>query len=341
MTRTLTLTTTALVLLGGAAAAQELNLYNWGNYTSPELLEKFTEETGIEVTVTDYDSNSTALAKIEAGGHGFDLVVPTANYVQIYVDSGLLAPLDKDRLENFGNIAERWQNPDWDPNRDYTVPWQWGTTGVSVNTSVYDGDINTSGIFLDPPEELVGQVNVVPEMSDVMAMAIFYAGGEPCTEDLEVLREVRDVLMAAKPSWQSMDYGMTDRMSANDVMASVNWNGSSMRIRLNNPDVAYGYPQEGYPIWMDNVGLLADATNVDEAYQFIDFILEPENAAMISAFARYGNGVAGSEEFMPEDMQTAPEIVIPDELADAGVFLPTCPASANDLYTQIWTELLQ
>ena len=341
MNRTLTLTTTALTLLAGAAAAQELNLYNWGNYTSPELLEKFTEETGIEVTVTDYDSNSTALAKIEAGGHGFDLVVPTANYVPIYVEKGLLAELDTSRLPHFGNIDPRWVDVDWDMGRTHTVPWQWGTTGVAVNTSVYSGDINTSAIFLDPPEELIGKVNVVPEMSDVMAMTIFYVGGEPCTEDLDVLRQVRDTLMAAKPNWQSMDYGMTDRMSANDVMASVNWNGSTMRVRENNPDVAYGYPQEGYPVWMDNVGLLADATNVDEAYQFLDFILLPENAALISDFARYGNGISGSEEFMPDDMKTAPEIVIPAELADAGVFLPTCPASANDLYTQIWTELLQ
>ncbi|WP_373353811.1 extracellular solute-binding protein [Pseudoroseicyclus sp. CXY001] len=340
MTRTLTLTT-ALTFLAGAAAAQELQLYNWGNYTSPELLEKFTEETGITVTVTDYDSNSTALAKIEAGGHGFDLVVPSANYVPIYVEKGLLMELDHERLANIGNIEPQWVDVPWDQGRMYTVPWQWGTTGISVNTSAYDGDINTSAIFLDPPDELVGQVNVVPEMADVMSMAIMYVGGEPCTEDLEVLREVRDLLAAAKPDWMSMDYGMTERMTANDVMASVNWNGSSMRIRLDNPDVAYGYPVEGYPVWMDSVGILADAQNVDEAYLFLDFIMEPENAAMISGFARYANGIAGSGEFMPEDMNTAPEIAIPAEYADAGVFLPTCPSSANDLYTQIWTELMQ
>jgi spermidine/putrescine transport system substrate-binding protein len=105
--------------------------------------------------------------------------------------------------------------------------------------------------------------------------------------------------------------------------------------------VVYGYPKEGYPLFMDSVALLADAKNVDEAYQFINFVLEPENAAMISAFARYANGVAGSEEFMPEDMKTAPEIVTPAEFAEAGQFLPTCPQSAVDLYTAIWTELLK
>ncbi len=325
----------------GAQAEGTLNLYNWGNYTNPELIEKFTAETGIAVTITDYDSNTTALAKVEAGGHGFDLVVPSANYVPVFVEKGLLAPLDHSRLSNFGNIASEWVDVAWDSGRAHTIPWQWGTTGVAVNKSVYAGDVNTSDIFLDPPTELQGLVNVVPEMNDVMALAIFNVGGEACTEDLEVLRKVRDKLMAAKPSWISMDYGTTDKLSSNDLKATVNWNGSTMRARLNNPDVVYGYPREGYPLWMDSVGLLADATNVDEAYKFLDFIMVPENAALISNFARYANGIKGSEEFMDSVMQTAPEIVIPAEFASAGKFLPTCPQSAVDLYTAIWTDLVK
>ena len=154
-----------------------------------------------------------------------------------------------------------------------------------------------------------------------------------------MLREVRDTLMAAKPEWQSMDYGMSDRLAAADVMASVNWNGSTMRARMENPDVVYGYPAEGYPLWMDSVGLLADAQNVDEAYEFLNFILAPENAALISNFARYANGIEGSEQFMPEDMATAPEIVVPDDLAEAGVFSLACPSEVNEMYTAIWTEL--
>ncbi|SMY06330.1 extracellular solute-binding protein [Flavimaricola marinus] len=340
--KTLLLATSALMGTAIAAHAEgTLNLYNWGNYTSPELIEAFTAETGIEVTITDYDSNTTALAKIEAGGSGFDLVVPTANYVPIYVEKGLLAELDHSRLENFGNIASEWVDVAWDPGRMYTVPWQWGTTGVAVNTAVYDGDVNTSDIFLRPPAELVGQVNVVPEMSDVMALAIFNVGGEACTDDLDVLRQVRDLLQEAKGSWLSMDYGTTDKLSTGDYAASVNWNGSTMRARLNNPDVVYGYPVEGYPLWMDSVGLLSDATNVDEAYAFLDFIMRPESAAMISEFARYANGITGSEEFMPEDMLTAPEIIVPAEFVAAGRFLPTCPPSTTELYTSIWTDLVK
>ena len=100
------LLTTALLSCGAMTAQAEgvLNLYNWGDYTSPELLEKFTAETGITVTVTDYDSNDTALAKIAAGGSGFDLVVPSASFVPIFVEQGLLQPLDHSRLPHIGNI---------------------------------------------------------------------------------------------------------------------------------------------------------------------------------------------------------------------------------------------
>jgi spermidine/putrescine transport system substrate-binding protein len=339
MKRILTATALLLASTSLAAAEGELQLYNWGNYTSPDLLKKFEAETGITVTVTDYDSNTAALAKVEAGGSGFDLVVPSANYIPIWIEKGLVQKFDDSKLANKGNIAPEWVDVPWDQGRHYSVPWQWGSVGIAVNTSVYKGDINTSDIFLRVPDELKGKINVVPEMTDVLNMAIFNVGGEPCTEDTEVLKKVRDLVVAAKADWLSMDYGATEKLSNNDWAASVNWNGSTMRARLANPDVAFGYPKEGYPLFMDSVALLSDAKNVDNAYKFIDFIMLPENAAMISAFARYANGIAGSEEFMPEDMKTAPEVVAPAEHAKAGRFLPTCGAKAQEYLTAIWTEL--
>jgi len=334
-----TLAVLAVSLAGPAFADGELQLYNWGNYTSPDLLAKFEKETGIKVTVTDYDSNDTALAKVEAGGSGFDLVVPSANYVPIWIEKGLIQELDLSKIPNHKNIAPEWMDVAYDKGRKYTIPWQWGTTGIAVNTDVYKGDINTSAIFMNPPPELEGKVNVTPEMNDVISLAIMYEGGEPCTEDLAILKKVRDDLVAAKPKWMSMDYGMEEKMASNDVPASVYWNGAIMRARIKNPAVQYGYPKEGYVVWMDQVALLKDAKNVDNAYKFLNFIADPENAAMISAFARYANGIAGSEQYMPEDMKTAPEIVIPAEFKDKGHFIPTCSPKAQELYTKIWTEL--
>jgi spermidine/putrescine transport system substrate-binding protein len=339
MKKLLTATALLMATTGLSHAEGVLNLYNWGNYSSPELMEKFKAETGITVTVTDYDSNDTALAKIESGGHGFDLVVPSANYVPIFIEKGLTAELDLSKLPNHKNIAPEWMDVEWDKGRKYSLPWQWGTTGLAVNTKVYGGDINTSALFIDVPDELKGKINVVPEMIDIITLATFYYGGEACSEDLEVLKKVRDGLVAAKPHWISMDYGATEKMSNNDWAASVNWNGSTMRARLANPDVAYGYPKEGYILWMDSVMLLNDAQNTEEAYLFMDFIMRPENAALISNFARYANGISGSTEFMDPAMATAPEVVIPEEHKAAGTFLPTCNEKSREYMTAIWTEL--
>jgi len=146
-------------------------------------------------------------------------------------------------------------------------------------------------------------------------------------------------LMAAKPAWVSMDYGIAEKMPRGDFAATFYWNGAAFRARLAKPSIQFGYPREGFPMWMDSVLVLKDAKNVDNAKLFMNFIMEPENAALISTFARYANAIIGSEKFMPEDMKTANEIVIPDEFKDAGVFLPACSKEANDYYTAIWTEL--
>ena len=125
---------------GPAFADGKLNIFNWGNYTNPELIKKFEKEHKVKVTITDYDSNDTALAKVKAGGHGFDIVVPSASFIPIWIEEGLLIETRPDQMENFKKLDPRWVDVFFDNGRKYSVPWQWGTVGMTVNKSVYSGD---------------------------------------------------------------------------------------------------------------------------------------------------------------------------------------------------------
>lgn len=340
----LTTAVCGLALLWGAGPALadgELNIFNWGDYTNMDMIKKFEEKYKVKVTITDYDANDTALAKVRAGGHGFDMVVPSADYVPIWISEGLLMETRPDQMENFKNVDPKWVDVPFDPGRHYTVPWQWGTTGMVVNTSVYGGDIDTSAIAFDPPPELVGKINVVPSMTDVIPLALMYLGGEPCTSDKEMLKKVRDKLLEAKPKWASLDYSTIEKLAKGDLAGGLDWNGTSFRARLKNDKIAYGYPKEGYVVWMDNLSVLKDAKNVENAKLFQNFMMDPENAAMLSTFARYANAIKGSDAFMPEDMKTAKEINVPPELVNKGHFSLACPPEVNEMYTKIWTELMK
>ncbi len=338
----ITATAVGLALLassGLARAEGALNIYNWGNYISPDMIKKFEQKYSVKVTVTDYDSNDTALAKVRQGGTGFDIAIPSQTFIPVWIKEGLIQETDPGKMENFKNVAPEWANPDFDPGRKYTVPWAWGTIGVVVNTDTYKGPANSWGIIFNTPDELKGKVNVVPEMNDVIFAAIKYVGGQQCTDDKAVLKKVRDTLVAAKPNWIAMEYNTIEKMGAGDFKATSDWNGSALRQRLANPAIHYNYPKEGYGLWSDNVVVLKEAKNVENAKLFQNFMMDPENAALNSAFHRYANGIAGSEKFMPADMKDAPEVNIPADVKSLGELQRLCSPEIQEIYSKIWTEL--
>ncbi|MGI0526830.1 extracellular solute-binding protein [Rhizobium giardinii] len=337
-----TITSTALILgLSATVALAEgnLNIYNWGEYTSPELIEKFSKTYNVHVTLTDFDSNDTALAKVRQGASGYDVVVPSQSFIPTYIEEGLLAETNPGQMENAKNLEERWRDPAFDPGRKYSVPWLWYTSGISVNTSAFKGDINTWKVILDPPDELKGKINIVPEMNDIMFAAIKFEGGTWCTSDKALLTQVRDRLVEAKKSWLSIDYAGIQRMATGDVSASLDWSGSALKRRTENDSIAYGLPREGFTYGSDNVVVLKDAPNLENAKLFQNFIMAPENAALNSVYAKYGAAIIGAEKYYSDDMKGAPELVIPADMESKGELLTLCDPKITQLYSRIWQDV--
>ena len=179
---------------GQALAAGELHIYNWGNYTSPELIENFKKAYDVEVTIDGYDSNETMLAKVKPGGSGYDVVVPGDYMIAIMIKEGLLLESNPNQMENFKNVEDRWVGVYWDPGRKYSVPWQWGTTSFTVNTATYDGDIDTLAILFEPPEALRGRINMLNDMNDVINAGLRYLGHPRCNKNKDQLRELSKLL---------------------------------------------------------------------------------------------------------------------------------------------------
>ena len=331
----------AAMLVSGAAQAQEkLSVYHWFEYMPQELLDKFTKETGIQVTMDTFDSNESMLATLKAGAMGsYDVAVPGDYMVDIMIGEGMLDTFDPSELSNFANIEEQWVDVAFDPGRKHSIPYQWGSTSFAVNRDVYDGDINTTAILFDPPEALRGKINMLDSQGEVILMASLHLGIPQCSSDRDQLKALDAMLQGAKDHWASFGSDVAkDVLVSGDAAAGQIWNGFSAKAREEGANIEYAYPKEGYVVWMDNVVLLKDAPNRDAALKFMDFLLKPENAAVVTNFARYTAGVKDVMPLLDESLRISPETNPPADAPD-GTFIAVCDEETQATYDAIWTRL--
>lgn len=338
-------TTTALLLAAGIAGAEgKLNIYNWTDYTSPEMIEKFEAETGIDVTLDTYDTNETLLAKMQAGATGYDIIVPSNNFIPIYISEGLVQEVDVAAMPNFANVEDRWKNPDWDPEQKYSVPFHWGTASVAYRRDLYGKEFTSYAEFFQPAEELRGRIVAFKSPEEIVNQAHLLLGQEFCNEDPAQMQKVQDLLLAQKPYLLAFaSEGMNDRLINGDAILANHWNGYAFKGRTlaaeQGKDLVYAYPKEGVIGWADGLMIPKTAANVENAKIFMNFIMDPENMAMQSDFAGYGGPIKGQQEFMTEALRDAPEINLP---ADAKmVFSFACSAESQSLIDRVWTNVLR
>ncbi len=329
---------TCLLSAGAARAAGDLLIYNWTDYTSPDLIKKFEAETGIKVTLDTYDSNETLLAKLKSGSTGYDIVVVSSDFVPIFAKEGLIQKIDAAKLPEYGNIEARWKDPTWDPERAYSIPYDWGVTGFTVNTKFVKEPADSLQMLFDPPEEAKGKVGMMGSPSEVMSLAEVYLGLPPCQTDTGNMKKVSDLLEKQAPAVKVYNSdGIIDREGSGETWIHQAWNGDAARTRANNPDVKFVFPKEGVVGWMDNVAIPTGAKDPENARMFVEFLLKPENSAMSSNFTHYASAIQGAEADYDPSMKDAPELKVPP--TEKIAFTPACPEEATKLMDRVWTKL--
>ena len=322
----------------GAHAAGDLFIYNWTDYTAPDVIAKFQKETGIKVTVDTYDSNETLLAKLKSGSAGYDIVVVSSDFVPIFAKEGLIQKIDAAKLPGFANIDAQWRGPVWDKDNAYTVPYDWGVTSFAVNTKVVKDAPNTLKTLFEPPAEAKGKVGMLGAPSEVISLAEIYLGMEPCQTDAGNMKKVSDLLERQAPDVKLYNSdGIIDRLASNETVIHQMWNGDAARARATDPDVKFIFPTEGVVGWMDNIAVPTGAKDPENAKLFVQFMLKPENSALSSNFTHYASAIAGKEAFYDPSMNDAPELQVPE--GTKIVFTPTCPEAATKLMDRVWTKL--
>ncbi len=337
---------TAAILLAAslgtprASAEGELNFYTWADYTSPELIEKFEAETGITVNIDTFASNEDLLAKMMAGATGYDIIVPGDYLVEILIKEDLLQRVEPNQLANFKNVEPRWIDVYWDPGRNYSIPWMWGTTSFNVNTDVFDGDIHTLAVLFDPPDVLKGRINMFQDSVEVINMALRYLGFPRCNSNPDEMRQVQDLLLRQKEWVRSYSMDPKELIVSGEVDATMNWDGYAIRTRAEKPSVAFAHPMEGYTGWMDNLAVPTGAENVENAMIFMDFMMVPENIALESNYVGVNGGIMGAAQYFDPELATAPELNAPQGTPDPE-FVPACEDDVVRLYDQVWTNVMK
>jgi spermidine/putrescine transport system substrate-binding protein len=293
---------TALLTLALAAGttglpAAELNLFGWSEYIPQEVLDGFSQETGIKVNFEAYDSNEAMLSKLVAGGGNYDLIQPSEYTAELLIRRKLLAPLDKAKLPNLKNLAPEFKGLVHDPKDEFTVPYMSGTVGIVVNTEKVKDDIKGyRDVF---QAKFKDRLVVLDDNREIVTWAS-YAAGLPVNEITPAsLAKVRPIIA----EWVKLVkvYDSTSPKTAllnGDVDIGIVWSGEAALLWNENKKFKYVLPAEGAHRFIDILAIPADAPHKAEAHAFINYILRPEVSKLISASFPYTNPNAEARKLL-------------------------------------------
>lgn len=288
----------------GYSGDNTIAVYNWGDYIDEDLITKFEEETGYKVVYSTFDSNEAMMTKLNQGGTHFDVVVPSEYAIEKMVEDDLLQPIDKSLLPNLKYIDNRFMDLAFDPGNTYSIPYFWGTVGIVYNPDMLNGKVLTSWNDLWD-EDLKNEILLVDGAREVMGMGLNSLGYSLNSKDEEQLREAQAKLDTLTPNVKAIVGDEIKMLMANEeASVGVVWSGDAADIMWENENLDYVVPSEGSNLWFDNFAIPKSAQNVEGAHAFINFLLDPENAAQNTDYVGYSTPNVGAFEYLDEEVTT-------------------------------------
>ncbi|WP_077616077.1 ABC transporter substrate-binding protein [Caenibacillus caldisaponilyticus] len=287
----------------GYSGKNTLTIYNWGDYIDPALIKKFEKETGIKVIYQTFDSNEAMLTKIAQGGTTFDVAVPSDYMISKMKQEHLLIPLDHDKLPNLKYINPRFLDLSFDKGNKYSVPYFWGTVGIVYNPKMLGGKKITSWNDLWD-KDLRNQILLVDGAREVMGMALNSLHYSLNDTNEKHLLQAKRKLDALTPNVKAI-IGDEIKMLLADEEAAVGvvWSGDAAEIISENPKLDYVVPKEGSNLWFDNMVIPKTAKNIEGAYKFMNFMLDPKNAAQNAEYVGYSTPNEAAMKYLPKDIR--------------------------------------
>lgn len=343
----------------GAANAQErkLNVYNWSDYIDESIITDFEKKTGIDVTYDVFDSNEILETKLLAGGTGYDIVVPTGSFLARQIQAGVFQKLDKSKLPNLENMWDvvSARTEKYDPGNDYSINYMWGTVGIGYNVrKVQEAldieEVDSWDVVFKPEnmEKLAGcGVYMLDSPTDIIPTVLNYLGLDPNSTSAEDFAKAEEVLMAVRPhvrKFHSSEY--INALANGDICVAIGWSGDVFQARDRaaeadqGVEVDYSVPKEGAMMWFDQMAIPADAENVDEAHEFLNYIMEPEVIAKATNYVYFANGNKASQEFIDKEILEDPAIYPTGEaLEKLFTHMPYDPKTQRTV-TRLWTKVV-
>ena len=325
-------------------AGTEINVYNWGEYISDgaegtmDVNKKFEEETGIKVNYTTFDSNENMYNKIKGGGANYDIIIPSEYMVERMIAEGLLEKINFDNIPNYSNIMDEYKNLYFDPNNEYSVPYNVGMVGLIYNTKMVEGNPDSWNLMWD--EKYSGQILMFNNSRDAFGIAQCLLGIDLNTSDSNDWHRAYDKLKEQKPLVSS--YVMDDvynKMESGDAAIAAYYAGDYLTMKANNPDLAFVYPKEGTNIFVDSVCIPVGCQNKEGAELYINFLLR-EDVALANAeyicYATPNKAVRDSDEYSLKDEK----ILYPEaEDMPKTQYYHNLPPETLMLMTSLWDNL--